>query len=66
MSGVQSLVPEHSIDGEVLDWSELLLLAKLVEHSGTDSCSMRPQDVLLGLLQLPVVLVTVTVGKFIK
>lgn len=35
----------------------MYLLAQLVEHPGRDGCGVSPQQVLLGLLKLPVVLV---------
>ena len=57
VSCIQSLVPKHSIDGKVLDWCELLLLAELVEHASADGSGVSTKDVLLGLLQLPVILV---------
>lgn len=33
--GIQGLVPEHTIDGEVLGWCEGLLLRQAVEGAGT-------------------------------
>ena len=57
MCCIKCLIPEHSIDGEVLDWCELFLLTQLVEHAGTDSSGVGTKDVLLSLFQFPVILI---------
>jgi hypothetical protein len=53
MGSIQSLIPEHSIDGEVLHGSKLFFLCLVVEHLGADGCGMRTQDILESLLFAP-------------
>lgn len=59
VGGIQGLVPEDAINGEVFDGRELLLLPHLVQHAGANGCRVRAQNILLCLLQLPVIPVTV-------
>ena len=63
VGGVQGLVAEHSIDGEVLDGSEGLLLPKLVQHAGTHRSGVGAQKVLLSLLDLPVATIAAEEGS---
>lgn len=63
MGGIQRFIPEDTVNGEILDRTELLLLAKFVEHASTDGCGVRPKDILLGLFQFPVILVAVGMGR---
>lgn len=57
VGGIQGLIAKHPVNGEVFGGSESLL-SELVEHAGTDGCCVRAHNVLLSLLQLPVILVT--------
>lgn len=57
VSGVQALVTEDSVDGEVLDWMKLLLLAQLIQHARCDCRGVGAKEVLLGFFQLPVIFV---------
>lgn len=57
MCRIQCLISEHAINREVLDRLKLLLLRKLIQHLRTDRGRVRPQDILGGLLLLPLVLV---------
>ena len=57
VSSIQSLVSEDSVDGEVFDWLELLLLSKFVKHLRTDSSGVSSQQILLSLFMLPLILV---------
>ena len=59
VGGVQGLISKHTINGKVLHGLKLLLLAQLVEHAGSDCCSVGAQDVLLSLLFFPVIPVTI-------
>ena len=59
VSRIQGLIAEHSVDGEVFDGMELLLLAQLIEHACSDCSRVSTEDVLLCLLQLPVILIAV-------
>ena len=61
VSRIQSLVPKHPVDGEILDGHELFLLTELVQHPGADGSGMSAKDVLLSLLKLPVVLIAIYV-----
>ncbi len=45
--------------GEVFDRGQLLLLSDLVEHTSTDGRGVCAEDVLLCLLQLPIILVPI-------
>lgn len=54
MSSVQRFVAENSIDAEVFNWLEAVL-CQFVKHSCTDCCAMCPEQILLGLFNLPVV-----------
>lgn len=63
MGRVQSLVPEYSVDREVLHGLELLLLGLLEEHLRADGGGVRPQDVLHGLLAAPAGAVADRAGK---
>lgn len=53
--GIDRLVAEDAIDGEVLLRLERLLLRQRVEHARRDGGGVRAQQVLLGLGQRPVV-----------
>jgi len=57
MCDIKCLVSEYSIDGEMLNRFELLLLSKSVEHLWADSSGMSSQEILLGFFFLPFVLV---------
>ena len=57
VSCIQSFIPKHPVDGEILDRRELFLLTELIEHAGTDGSGVSAKDVLLSLLKLPVVLI---------
>ena len=64
VSRIQSLVPKHSIDREILDRRELFLLTDLVKHPGADSSGVSAKDVLLSLLELPVVLIAMYIHMY--
>lgn len=53
MRGVESLVSEHTIDGEVLHGLELFLLSLLVEHLRADCSRVSSKDVLHCFLTRP-------------
>jgi hypothetical protein len=53
VSGIKSLIPEHTINREVLHRLELLLLCLLVEHLRADCSRVSPQDVLHCFLRTP-------------
>lgn len=42
VGGIQCLITENSVNGEVLGWGEGLLLGKAIECPGTGSCSVCP------------------------
>lgn len=54
---VQGLVSEYSVNGEILHGFEFRLQSKLVQHLRADSSSVSSQQILLGFLHVPVVLV---------
>lgn len=55
--GVQGLISEHTVNGEVLGWCEGLLLGQAMEGTGTGRCGMCPKQIFPGLVQLPIVFV---------
>ena len=61
VSGIKVLISVDSIDGEVLHWLEhsslLIGLSQLVKHSRADSGGVSTQQVLLCLVDVPVVLI---------
>ena len=58
MGGVQRLVPEHFVDAEIfLRLEAALLVSQPVEHPGRHCRGVSPQQVLGGLLSLPVIAV---------
>ena len=53
VSRIECLVPEDTVDGEVLHRLELLLLSLLEEHLGANCGSMGSKDILHGLFAAP-------------
>mmetsp|Transcript_32088 Transcript_32088/g.76699 ORF Transcript_32088/g.76699 Transcript_32088/m.76699 type:complete len:411 (-) Transcript_32088:84-1316(-) len=53
VGGVEGLIPEHSVDTEVLFGGELLLLRQAVQHLGRDGGGVSAEQVLLGLGYAP-------------
>lgn len=49
MGGVNGLVPEDTIDGEILDGMELGLLGEMIEHVGADGGGVGTKDELFSL-----------------
>lgn len=58
MSGIKSLVTEDTIDREMLDRLELLLLSQVIKHLRTNGGGVSTQQILRCLLFLPLSLVT--------
>ena len=57
MGGVQGFISKDSVNGEVFHGFEFLLLGKQVEHLGADCSGVGSQEVLLGFLHTPFVLI---------
>ena len=53
VSRIECLVPEDTVDGEVLHRLKLLLLSLQEKHLGADCGSMGTQDILHGLFAAP-------------
>lgn len=57
MSSVKSLVSEYSVNREVFHGFEFGLLSKCVKHLRTDGGGVSSEEILLSLVNVPVVLV---------
>jgi len=58
MGCIQSFISEYSINREILHRLEFWLLSQSVKHLGTDGCCVGSQQILLGFVNVPIILIS--------